>query len=1104
MSLIPTYDHSSDGAVSQRGKWFTIGKRRSANLLKSGVFFLSTTILFSWSQGAVPLLDLSFDSVDIPDGVSFIGQPHHHIDGKVNRAVELAGSTGIATSVSINQLSSGSTWTAWVNPYQNISRKQLISIDDGGFDWTIGVEDGHWNVYSGGRRHITKLKATLDTWQFVFVQYDVLLDRIVVGVDESYEIIHHTINVPETSLNLGIGFNPGFGEYFQGAIDEVRIFDEVLDLSEIEAIAKKADPFRQIAHIEGNYRVLYARVSFPDTDIEYEGSKSDIEAVLSRVSSEVYQATYRKVTFLSEVADQTYEMPKGAAYYGGDANTPIRFKELTQDVRQALSVVHDLNSYDLVGVIMGRITEDEFPGTVWRYGGGDAGTFCDIDGCLPFNVLRSVNDVTVYHEFGHNLNLGHSSLWIPEDLNAPDGDGVKELYGYPFDIMGGRGNNLSSLPEFNHVFKYHQGWLEQNNVQIATGSGNYILRPFDEEDPLGIMSIIIPTGDGVSYHLGFRNGFPQSPETQYGIEIMRVENDDSGSPSIVDTSPGSDLGSLDSPLPIGKTFSFSTIPVHVTPLRRFRDQHGDAIEVSVRYENGPSQAQPQITLEVPTNATARDPFWLTANISYAGSDPLAVRWDLGRSRFIADSNLVSLKHTVITGGEQKIGLEVSDTRGSSNQDVALFTVDEPLEDNWQNAFLPQSQQRWMDVEYVNKRFIAVGDKIAVSNDGDNWTLFPHSVPQTHLESVTFGNGQYMAAGVHYNGNGFNGVIAQSIDGLSWNYEFFYDVAPLRSITFGINGFIAVGASGAALHSADGSTWSQVPIGDGDPSLSSVAYHDDYGYLAAGKPGTIFRSLDAIEWQAVPSGTDWYIDDIKVSKRGIHIAATAIIGLLDPKEATTWSNHYGEGRLGDIAIADDYLFCLRKNYQPGLWISDNGTSWGAVDCGFTGTPTGVAVHDGKIVISNLDGSILTHEYLLNLNSDSKTLTYSEWQLQYPWAVRGLSPAPQDDPDNDSIPNLAEYLMGTDPLRDDDAVALNPLALDLTEIEAGKVRLGYLRRNNIMGQEPILKQSSDLKNWADANAIEENSTYFFGDTENVDVTIESPFKEVFFKLEFPPQE
>ena len=158
-------------------------------------------------------------------------------------------------------------------------------------------------------------------------------------------------------------------------------------------------------------------------------------------------------------------------------------------------------------------------------------------------------------------------------------------------------------------------------------------------------------------------------------------------------------------------------------------------------------------------------------------------------------------------------------------------------------------------------FLAVGaaGTIIASVDGSTWTT-PTSGTTKNLYGATFGLGRYVAVGA-------TGTIVTSTDAATWTSVASNTTNDLRAVTLGsfvtttgtgttavtttTNLFVALGAAGTLVTSADGLTWTaRTPISTSTINASTFSGQ----FVAVGTAGKIYTSLDGITWQAQNSGT----------------------------------------------------------------------------------------------------------------------------------------------------------------------------------------------------------------------------------------------------------
>ena len=160
--------------------------------------------------------------------------------GRLNKAYYFDGVTNfINIPVDINpavipQL----TMTAWVRADDDSPIRQVISHDNGGYDRSLGIDSRGggvgWSAFKGSGV-LGFHPVDVGTWTFLAVVYDQpnKIVRLYVNGTDMYE--------GEGELGAGwdftlIGTNPSFNEFFQGAIDDVRIYNRALPASRIQQI----------------------------------------------------------------------------------------------------------------------------------------------------------------------------------------------------------------------------------------------------------------------------------------------------------------------------------------------------------------------------------------------------------------------------------------------------------------------------------------------------------------------------------------------------------------------------------------------------------------------------------------------------------------------------------------------------------------------------------------------------------------------------------------------------------------------------------------------------------------------------------------------------
>ncbi len=142
--------------------------------------------------------------------------------------------------------------------------------------------------------------------------------------------------------------------------------------------------------------------------------------------------------------------------------------------------------------------------------------------------------------------------------------------------------------------------------------------------------------------------------------------------------------------------------------------------------------------------------------------------------------------------------------------------------------------------------VVVGDggTILTSTDtGVTWTAAASGTTQA-LYGVAFAAGKFVAVGAA-------GTLLTSADGSTWTAVASQTTQDLRALAFGASTIVAVGAAGTVITSPDAATWTAQPaIGAAD--LAAVAFGSQF--VAVGSGGAIFTSADGVTWTAQSSGT----------------------------------------------------------------------------------------------------------------------------------------------------------------------------------------------------------------------------------------------------------
>lgn len=139
------------------------------------------------------------------------------------------------------------TMGAWVNAEVADGIRAVLSHDDGGFDRNLnidfrgeGTNDHRYSAFAGEDTGVVAAgpdPAPTGEWVFVAVRYDAPAGRVTLDVGSQRTLV--TGNPGSGLSTMRVGSNPSFDEFFQGRIDNVFIFSEVLSDDAIDAIREE-------------------------------------------------------------------------------------------------------------------------------------------------------------------------------------------------------------------------------------------------------------------------------------------------------------------------------------------------------------------------------------------------------------------------------------------------------------------------------------------------------------------------------------------------------------------------------------------------------------------------------------------------------------------------------------------------------------------------------------------------------------------------------------------------------------------------------------------------------------------------------------------------
>ncbi len=296
------------------------------------------------------------------------------------------------------------TWGAWARPSATNPIRTVLSGDNGGFDRSITIDSRggstSWSAFTGSGVLGSGVTPSTSDWTFLAATYNQSTNSLIFYVDgQSFPT---TSSFGPSFPFFDIGHNPGFGELFNGAIDNVFVYDEVLSPSQIASI--RANGFPTTPSLEFDQRGPgFPRVLDGDG---IDGPRIDIGA---------YETDFRLFDTLT--VDTLVDEDDGDLSSGDvSLREAIRFikPEGTIDFDPSLASADVGFGQGTIGLELGQLVIDK---SLTINGlGADELTVSGNNASRVFNV----ND----GDFNSNIDVVIDGLTITEGLTNSDGGGI--------------------------------------------------------------------------------------------------------------------------------------------------------------------------------------------------------------------------------------------------------------------------------------------------------------------------------------------------------------------------------------------------------------------------------------------------------------------------------------------------------------------------------------------------------------------------------------------------------------------------------------------------------------------------------------------------------
>lgn len=792
---------------------------------------------------------------------------------------------------------------------------------------------------------------------------------------------------------------------------------------------------------ETEKKVFIIRVDFSDrTGADY--PQATVAANLNTtVSDQIRAMSYGKTWITAAVSANVYRMPQASAYYINGSSGDSRNNELLRDARNtfrntraggdaAISIGPVSNSgaggdgglgdYDIVGVAFTSMNMRSGFAYAGLAGGGDL-------------WIQGTNSASVYaHEFGHNYGVGHSSFWQTSD-NSVVGAGASVEYGDIFDLMGDGG-----IPEghYHPQAKAKLNWLSTGEWAdaTATGSNTYRIYRIDSQSttgtPRGLRITKSAAAGGQYYWLGYRPAYANLPHLQSGAYMVWQRPGETRS-WLLDSTPATSGDKSDAPIDIGRTYADTSAQVYITPLATGGSGAERYLDVRVNLGPFPGNSAPgSVSITGPATVSARTDTVFSVAATDANGDTLAYFWDTGDGIVHENAATVTLNWPV--GGTYTLKVTVSDMKGGAAAPVTkTITVSDPMR-SFVNRTPAGVSGDFQAVAAGGGRVVAVGSRFsgnfagprAWSTDGVTWNT-GNLGSNSHLHGLAYDGTQFIGAGMQYDfsSSAFEGWIVTSPNGETWTTRYFTGT-PLNAIACGNGIYLAAGEGGSVLRSLNGIDWNAVSIPGvtGSVIFEGLAWNGAQFALVGYTDGTsanggvqVFTSADGLTWVDHAAGTglaDWQ-DLRKVAWLNDRFVASGWYSKLrisTDSAATFTTTRTDVEETPAMAYGNGVYFAAGVNRDASDAdvdiLSTDGQTWYSFPAATTVDRNGAVFFNNTFITVGDSASIWQSGTL------SPPTGFTAWRITH-FPGGGARAQATADPDNDSLLNIVEYALGTDP-------------------------------------------------------------------------------------------
>lgn len=135
------------------------------------------------------------------------------------------------------------TWGAWAQPLATNGNRAVLSSDNGDYDRDIDIDTrtgGQWSTFNGNGAVSSGVTPSTSAFTFLAAVYNQNANSLIFYVDG--QSVSSATSFGSSHTFFDIGHNPDFGEFFNGTIDNVFVYNQALTANDIATIRANGFP----------------------------------------------------------------------------------------------------------------------------------------------------------------------------------------------------------------------------------------------------------------------------------------------------------------------------------------------------------------------------------------------------------------------------------------------------------------------------------------------------------------------------------------------------------------------------------------------------------------------------------------------------------------------------------------------------------------------------------------------------------------------------------------------------------------------------------------------------------------------------------------------